>query len=220
MKDLLYIIFGYLKKSFSQEGEDLVLLKYFKKKKSGFYIDIGAHHPFRFSNTYLFYKKGWKGINIDATPGSMEKFYKYRFRDINIEVPISNNNKRIDYFIFDEPALNSFSSKLSKERNVNTKYKIKGIVKLKPQKLSSILDKYIAKNAKIDFMSIDVEGYEYEVLLSNNWKKYRPTYLLVEILKNRNDNIKKDKCYIFLINKGYLVINKTGRTVIFKKQLE
>jgi FkbM family methyltransferase len=220
MKDFLYIILGYFKKSFSQEGEDLILLEYFKKKKRGFYIDIGAHHPFRFSNTYLFYKKGWRGINIDATPGSMNMFYKYRYRDINIEVPISNNNKRIDYFIFDEPALNSFSSKLSKERNANTKYKIKEIVKLKPRKLSEILDDYITKNTKIDFMSVDVEGYEYEVLISNNWEKYKPTYLLVEILNTKLCQMENDKSYSFLIKKGYSMINKTGRTVIFKRRLK
>jgi FkbM family methyltransferase len=217
MMNLINIILSYFKKSFSQEGEDLILLKYFKNKKCGFYVDVGAHHPFRFSNTNLFYKKGWSGINIDATPGSMKIFNKYRSRDINIEVPVSNSNKKINYYIFNEPALNSFSSKLSNDRDVNTKYKIKKIIKLKPEKLSRILDKYIPKNKMIDFMSIDVEGYEYEVLKSNNWEKYKPTYLLVEILKKDLMDIKDDNIYIFLINKGYSKINETGRTVVFKK---
>ena len=51
--------------SYSQEGEDMVLKRIFDKQTKGFYIDVGAHHPKRFSNTYNFYLKGWKGINID-----------------------------------------------------------------------------------------------------------------------------------------------------------
>jgi FkbM family methyltransferase len=211
-----YII-CYLKKSFSQEGEDLLLSEYFNSKIKGYYIDIGAHHPFRFSNTYIFYRRGWRGINIDATPGSMDLFKKYRSRDINIEVPVSNNNKLINYYIFNETALNSFSDKLSRYRDTKTKYKIKKVIKLKPQKLSEILDKYINPNKKIDFMSIDVEGYEYNVLLSNNWKKYIPTYLLIEILTKNDEQIVKNKIYKYLKNKGYAVIARTGRTILFKK---
>lgn len=216
MKNLINILIGFLKKSFSQDGEDKFLEKYLKNKKYGFYVDIGAHHPFRFSNTYLFYKKGWRGINIDATPGSMKLFKTLRPLDINIEIPISNKNRKINYYIFDESALNSFSLKLSKDRDLNTKYKIKKIVKLLPKKLSEILDTYLPKKTKIDFMSIDVEGYEYEVLESNNWEKYMPEYLLVEVLEYDSVKIHKDKIYKFMKDKKYKLIKTIGRTAIFK----
>lgn len=75
-------------KSYSQEGEDMILSRIFGDKKNGFYVDVGAHHPFRFSNTYLFYKRGWLGINIDAMPGSMRLFDRFRKNDINIESAI------------------------------------------------------------------------------------------------------------------------------------
>ncbi len=71
--------------SYSQNGEDRILARIYERQRYGFYVDIGAHHPFRFSNTYLLYKRGWNGINIDAMPKSMELFNKYRNRDINIE---------------------------------------------------------------------------------------------------------------------------------------
>ncbi len=221
----LIVEFNYKRKnnlgiSYSQEWEDVNLAKYLKSTKKGFYIDVGAHHPFRFSNTYLFYKKGWNGINIDATPESMRLFNKYRPRDINIETPISDNNKKINYYIFDEPALNSFSLKLSKERVTNTKYKIRDVVKLEPKRLSEVLDKYVPPNTRIDFMSIDVEGYEYKVLVSNNWRKYKPTYLLVEILKSESEDIANNKVCSYLKNLNYYIINKTGRTVMFKKKNE
>src|SRR6186713_1276577 len=70
--------------SYSQEGEDLILKRFFSEKSGGFYVDVGAHHPKRFSNTYMFYKEGWSGINIDAMPGSMKLFNKVRSKDINL----------------------------------------------------------------------------------------------------------------------------------------
>lgn len=73
---------------YSQEGEDMVLRKIFKNQKKGFYVDIGAHHPKRFSNTHLLYKKGWKGINIDVTPGSIKLFNQLRPRDTNLELGV------------------------------------------------------------------------------------------------------------------------------------
>lgn len=83
----------FFEKSYSQEGEDLILKRFFSNKEKGFYIDIGAHHPKRFSNTYLFYSKGWNGINIDAMPGSMRLFNQIRKRDLNLEVPIAKKRK-------------------------------------------------------------------------------------------------------------------------------
>ena len=79
--------------SYSQNGEDRILHRIFENQKSGFYVDIGAHHPFRFSNTFLFYKMGWKGINVDAMPKSMEIFKRFRPRDINLELAVGTIEK-------------------------------------------------------------------------------------------------------------------------------
>ena len=82
-----YPIYFY-QKSYSQEGEDILLSRIFRNQKKGFYVDIGAHHPTRFSNTYYFYKLGWRGINIDAIPQAsdyqdpIEKYNKYRITHI------------------------------------------------------------------------------------------------------------------------------------------
>jgi len=97
--DILYAIknslfWKFKRISYSQEGEDLILERFFEGMNTGFYVDVGAFHPKRFSNTYIFYKKGWHGINIDARPGSMKLFNFVRPRDINLEIPISNEKKR------------------------------------------------------------------------------------------------------------------------------
>jgi FkbM family methyltransferase len=203
--------------SYSQEGEDIVLGNFLGDIKNGFYVDVGAHHPFRFSNTYNFYKKGWKGINIDATPGSMRLFDKHRSRDTNIETVISNFDTIHKFYIFEESALNSCSTKLSNDRSINTPHKIEKTIKLRSKKLSQILDKYLPVNTAIDFLSIDVEGHEHEVVLSNDWTKYKPTYILIEILQTQLTDLQKNRTYKFLMQNGYTIVACTGRTVIFKK---
>src|SRR5690349_18351333 len=77
------------RRSYSQEGEDMVLRRVFEHKAHGFYVDVGAHHPMRFSNTYFFYRRGWRGINIDARPGSKREFDRARPRDINVECGVA-----------------------------------------------------------------------------------------------------------------------------------
>lgn len=207
--------------SWSQEGEDQILRRIFEGKSIGFYVDVGAHHPKRFSNTYFFYKLGWSGINIDAMPDSMREFKKNRPRDINIEIGVGSNIGEMNYYIFNEPALNSFSRLISEERNVgNNPYKIidKKIVKV--ESLENILNLYLPKNQKIDFLSIDVEGMDLEILKSNNWEKYRPEYVLVEILGSSLHEIEHRNISRFLIEHGYSIYAKCVNTVFFKRDID
>ncbi|MBP1652581.1 MAG: hypothetical protein H6Q26_2738, partial [Bacteroidetes bacterium] len=97
----------YLAPAYSSEGEDLILKRIFDNKQNGTYVDVGAHHPFRVSNTYIFYKKRWKGINIDPNPGSKAMFDRYRPLDTNLEMGVSSTRQHLTYHIFNDPALNT-----------------------------------------------------------------------------------------------------------------
>ncbi|TDG12755.1 FkbM family methyltransferase [Seongchinamella unica] len=146
---------------------------------------MGAHHPKRFSNTYLFYKKGWSGINIDAMPGSMELFNRFRIRDINLELAIGQVLDELDYQMFNEPALNGFSRESGEERNAQiSPYEIEKVIKVLVVPLAEVLDRYLPDRQLIDFLSVDVEGFDLEVLKSNDWENYRPKYVLVEVLRS------------------------------------
>jgi FkbM family methyltransferase len=201
--------------SYSQEGEDLILRRIFEHQEQGFYIDVGAHHPKRFSNTYFFYKRGWSGINIDATPGSMKLFQKIRPRDINLEVAIAAEEKELTFFIFHETALNSFDPVVAHSRD-SKRYPIKKEQKIKTQKLSTVLSEYLINNQKIDFLSIDVEGLDLEVLQSNNWKVFRPSYILVECLGFNFNQIAENETFRFLQKQHYDFFAKTRNTLIFQ----
>jgi FkbM family methyltransferase len=208
--------YNFHKISFSQDGEDIVIAELFDNKLDGFYIDVGAHHPQRFSNTYSFYLKGWKGINIDAMPGSMNIFNVLRPNDINLEIPISDQSEILTYYEFDESALNSFSLPLSQQRVDETDYRIVAETQLQTQTLAEVLDKYVSPAQTIDFLSVDVEGLDYQVIKSNNWDKYKPKVVLIEDLDlNCLKNIGTSKICSFLEKKGYTLAAKTVRTSIF-----
>jgi len=203
-------------KSYSQEGEDLVTYRILDAKRKGFYVDVGAHHPKRFSNTYFFYKHGWWGINIEARPGSKKLFDKIRPRDINLEVPISSEDKILKYYMFNEPALNGFSEKMANNRDGLRDYKIVKEIDLHTKTLKEILDIHMNKNQHIDFMTVDVEGLDYDVLVSNDWAKYKPSIILVEDSEFDLHNMEKSKIYNYLVGKGYTLIAKTFNTLFFE----
>lgn len=202
--------------SYSQEGEDLLLQRIFDNKTDGFFVDVGAHHPTRFSNTYLFYLKGWRGINIDAMPGSMKVFDKVRPEDINIECPISDKVEELIYYIFNEPALNTFSETEAQKKNGLNRYKIIEKKRLLTNTLSNILTRHLKGKQKIDFLTIDVEGLDLRVLKSIDWDNCKPTVILVEDLTHDLEIIfEKGSTKQYLQTKGYKLFAKTVNTLFF-----
>jgi FkbM family methyltransferase len=204
--------------SYSQEGEDLVINRFLGQKKKGFYIDIGAHHPKRFSNTYMFYRLGWRGINIDAMPGSMQLFEEQRPKDINLELGVSKQQGELLYYMFNEPALNTFSESEAIKKDGLRNYKIIEKRPVTTYPLVEILDKHISREQVIDFMSIDVEGLELDVVVSNDWEKYRPQFILVEDLKKYalSDLPHKSELYKEFMTNDYEFVAKTFNTLFFK----
>lgn len=204
--------------SYAQEGEDILLkriLEYKSISEGGYFVDIGALHPQRFSNTFFFYKRGWNGINVDATPKSMEIFKQTRPRDINLEYAISDKKELLTYYLFNEPALNSFDKELSEKRNKLDKYSIIEEKKISTVPVNYILDNYLPKNQEIDFLTIDVEGFDFKVLKSNNWEKYRPKIILVEILLQSIVEMVSSQVFKFMKNIGYTYYAKTVGTHFF-----
>jgi FkbM family methyltransferase len=196
----------------------MISSRLFGNQQIGFYVDVGAHHPMRFLNTYLFYKKGWNGINIDAMPDSMKPFNKFRPRDINIEKPVSGKKQVLTYYAFNEYALNGFSKELSEERASNeNNYHIIFEKDIETLTLTEILDNNLPTNQEIDFLSIDVEGLDFMVLQSNNFKKYKPKVILIEILGSSLHNIENNEITKYLKQFNYSIYAKAINTVIFRE---
>jgi|1048.fasta_scaffold17837_1 FkbM family methyltransferase len=220
IKDFLLSIIYYFRGqlSYAQDGEDVVLAALMDKAKGykGFFIDVGAHHPVRFSNTHFYYKKGWRGINIDPTPGSMRGFRVFRRDDCNLEIGIGGEKGEIEFFLFNEPALNTFNSELAKKRNGLGPYRLIKSVPVKIEPLSQVCDNWVPPGKKIDFLSVDAEGFDFEILQSNDWDRYIPDYILVE-----DDPVLQNETWTspvanYLALRGYKLISKLKRTSIYK----
>lgn len=201
--------------SFSQEGEDLLLARMFEEQKSGFYVDVGAHHPARFSNTHLLYRRGWRGINIDATPGSMATFRESRPSDINLEVAIASDGSPCRFHLFNDPALNSACAELSAKRDGSTAYSIESTIELPTRPLRDVLADYLPTDiATIDLLTVDVEGRDFDVLLSNDWGRFRPKVVLIEILDASLENLASYPEIALLREHGYQLYSKLVNSVV------
>lgn len=187
-----------LMSSFSQTNEDLEIDKLLGHKKKGFYVDVGANDPSRFSNTKRFYSRGWRGINIEPNTSCYLKFVKDRPRDINLNIGIGNKNGKLIFNQFDPDTLSTFSPKQTREY-IKDGYSLIKKYKIPVRSLKSVLNRY-AKNKRIDFLSIDTEGFDFEVLKGNDWKKFKPEIICIESVE-KNAETKKIKKY--LISKGY-----------------
>ena len=182
------------------DNEDTEILNYFKKKKNGFYVDVGCYHPIHRNNTYLLHKQDWKGINIDVSQFSIDLFNYLRPNDLNYNCAISNKNETVKIFYQKE------LSQLSTIENEQAKKVFQGNIKEKEIQaftLDEILKKDKFKDAKIDFLNIDVEGADFKVLEGLSFDKFKPELICIEI---HDKEIKDSKVCKFLNDKNYKLI--------------
>ncbi len=221
LKELYYK--RYSKQSFSLSNVDLIIERIFQKNNKGIYVDVGCNHPIKYNNTYLLYKKGWNGLNIDLDQDSINQFNKLRKRDTNIQALITEkDNEEKDLFFYHErSAINTISKELANKRND----KYKEIKKIKGISLNSIIENSKFKDSKIDLLSIDIENYEYEALKNFNFQKYEIDVIVTEITDAKIDNLElynlsleyilNSNLYKLLIKNDYKLVNWINADLIF-----
>tara|TARA_B100000963_G_scaffold322680_1_gene306907 strand:- start:355 stop:1062 length:708 start_codon:yes stop_codon:yes gene_type:complete len=213
--------FKFQKQSYSFNAVDLIIDYIFKNKKNGFYLDIGAQHPVSNNNTYLLFKKGWNGINIDLDKKNIELFEIARPKDINLNYAISDSEKEVDFYYYhDSSPINTLNKNVSNFQ----KAKVNEIKKIHTKTLDSILENLNLQN-HIDYMNIDVEGHENQVLKGFKINKYKPSVISVEYLdlnmkklefKNNNiNNLLNSDLYKYFIQNDYYFVNWLHGDLIF-----
>jgi FkbM family methyltransferase len=202
--------------SYSQESEDLIAAKYLSLNDTGFYVDVGAHHPMRFSNTYLFYQAGYQGINIEADIDLFSNFKQFRKKDINLNYAVAGEDKvkALEFYIFEEKALNTFDHELAKERELQG-YKVKLVKQVETILLNDLLKQYLPKNQNIDLLNIDIEGLDYNVLKSFDFKSYSPKVIICENYSSTLEDLLKSKLNQLLISKSYSAVSKLKNSCIY-----
>lgn len=188
--------------SYSQNREDLILAGFFDLSKKGFYVDVGANDPDRDTVTRIFYENGWSGINIEPIESHYQQLLRRRRRDINLNVGISEKEQVLNLREYEGSGLSTFSKKMQEQYqaapNIFTeKYRDYSV---KTKTLAQVFKEQKVK--EISFLKVDVEGFEYDVLSSNDWQIYRPMVLCIEA-----NHIEKDWRPILSSNNYELVFS-------------
>ena len=204
--------------SYSQWGEDLEIIKFFKKKRIGVYLDIGCFHPLMYSNTCLLNRKGWTGVNIDLNQTTIDLFNILRPNDINLCRIIGSQAKKVKvYFDGLFSPVNTADKKFYTEHKKKF-FKNEFVREVASQKLSDVLiQKKIPK--RINFINIDVEGMDYKVLEQINLQKYKVSLVAIE---THHVNGKKSKDYNknlnFFKKYNFTLMKRLGPTSLFFKR--
>lgn len=163
---------------FSQTGEDLLIAKFFPEPGSGFYLDVGSGQPVIGSNTYRFYRQGWRGILIDPIPRNIRLAKMLRFKDRTIGSLVGEIRESRSFFEF-EPYEYSTTDHITAEKLIAAgEVKLVRILEYKTLPLSD-LDLTFIPNDRC-FLTVDVEGFDLQVLRSINWDKFRPRVVCIE----------------------------------------
>ena len=207
-------------KNSSQFGEDKFLLSLFEKKYIGKYLDVGCFHPTKHNNTSLFYKNGWQGMNIDLNPLTIDLFNFMRPKDININTAVSSEETEKTLFFLDESNTQNTLSEnqlifLKNHQNIKDEEITKK--KIQTRRLDKILEENNFKD--IDFVNLDVEGHELEVLKTVDFKKIKIKYICIEMIKYNDLSIDNSNQILKLLEtNNFDQIKKFNFNYIFKNK--
>lgn len=214
---------GGIKGHFGQWAEDVLIRKLFdKSKKNGIYLDIGSYHPFTHSNTAYFWMKGWHGFNVDANPYTIKIFNKYRPSDTNIWTAIvpaadyENGTRQVSLML---PTKYDYSSGVAATGTVNNSVgNERGF--LKTLEVPAICVASLFKNKKInniDYLNIDIEGYDEIILSEIDFTLITPTVVTVEDYSDNFEQLVNSRITRLMKGNGYALAGRAGPTSVFLK---
>ncbi len=212
---------GVFSRSYSQSGEDMIINYLFNSKgiSNPSYLDIGTNHPFLNSNTFLFYTNGSRGVCVEADVTLIDEIIKWRPNDVilNVGVSVSEKNEE-DFYIFNEPGLNTFDKQEADERVSLGTYHIEKIIKVPVHDIKRLIDQQF--DTFPDLISIDIEGLDLEVLKTVDWKKYRIPVVCAETCLYSENHIKrKDQSIMqYMDSVGYFPYADTYINTIYVRK--
>jgi FkbM family methyltransferase len=204
----------FMNASFSQFGEDLIVYTMLSglDRCKGIYVDVGAFDPFEYSNTCKLHQQGWSGINIDLSEEKIHKFKKYRPKDINIVAAVGSQKKKMKCLKYEIPLMDRITAlEDTDDLSIWGKDPISSSI-IETNTLNEILDKHYKEPPQIDFLNIDCEGNDFDVLQSINLKKYMPELIAVE---TTYESCNRNMFNTYLEAQGYALCGLTKLTSIY-----
>lgn len=207
--------------SFSQSGEDLIVRFIFSAlgiAKPTFF-DIGAHHPEYLSNTALFYRSGSRGINVEPDPNLFQAFTKERRQDINLNLGVGARQGKMDFYVMSSSTMNTFSEKDAEKLVHENHMEIKKVIPVPVDTISNIIERH-SDGQFPDFLSLDVEGMDLEILQTIDYPHKCPKVICVETISfSTNGRGEKDSDICrFLQKQDYILYADTYINSIFVRR--
>jgi FkbM family methyltransferase len=202
--------------SFSQLGEDRLVWHFLRdKKEKGIYVDVGAFDPARYSNTLLLHKAGWRGVNIDPNPDTIERFKAERPGDTNVCAAVSNVERRVDYLVYPGQATNRIVDPSQAEVASVLGETPTQRIPMTTRTLNALLDESLAAGTAIDLLNVDCEGEDINVLKSLDWTRWQPWLVCVEA--HGDDD--REQVTRFMQAQGYELVGRLLVTLVFRRTL-
>lgn len=201
-------------RSWGQNGEDAVVQSLLHGIKNGFYVDVGAYDPVLYSNTYAFYRRGWRGVVIDANKEKQNLFAALRPRDTFVHTGIARDTGMKTYYRFSDGAYNTFDAIDAEKCKTQNYPQFIDEEKVAVRPLVGILREQRITN--VDFLNIDIEGLDMEALESYDWSM-PPRIIAIESRAFNPDRPADDPAYRFLKEKGYVLVGLATYTLIFTR---
>lgn len=203
--------------TYAQHGEDIVFLNIFKLLgvSEGTYLDIGAHHPSIISNTKLLYERGWRGVNVDANPYIMHEFERERPGDINLNLAVVPDDRlETEFFMYARTSGRNTADPQEVERMKDWNSPRETIT-VPAKTLNAIIEEHFI-NRRLDLLTVDIEGMDYEVLRTTSFagaaNVRRPKVICVEVRQNKDDFL---RFVDMMMDKSYSLYARFGENLIF-----
>lgn len=216
VKDWWWWFKGAYRKSYAQHGEDTFVLDYFSGK-IGKYMDVGANHPYKLSNTYLLYKNNWRGINVEPIPYLYKNIKKNRPQDINLNVGVGREKSSITFYEMQPTVLSTFNHDVYESLITNGQAVLRNAYKVPVVTVTDIYREHML-NQNLDLLLIDTEGFEIEVLNGIDWELVRPQLVIIEAT-TISEIGNSDEITEYLVRNNYKMIKVLGCNRVFEYTL-
>jgi FkbM family methyltransferase len=207
------------KHSYAQAGEDLIVdfVARAMQIEEVTYLDIGAHHPTQYSNTYLFYKRGFRGVLVEPDPELMASIKRARPRDVCIEAGVGlQSATTARFYVMSTRTLNTFSEAEAKRYEAMGTQSVEKVLQVPLITVDEIFAGHF-QDREPALVSIDIEGLDFEVLSTLNLKKYRPAIICVETLQysETREEVKDARIARLMAENDYFAYGDTYINTIF-----
>ena len=208
------ITHGFRRVAYGQWAEDL-LIAGLAPEKDGVYVDVGAFHPMHYSNTYLLYKRGWRGVAVDPNGSAETLFRLHRPRDTFVRAGVGKTHETKPYYVFNHQSCNTFSTEHRDRMLARPFMKLIATESVELKPLSHIIEA-VLPGTPVDVLNVDVEGMNLEVIETLDWSKIVPRVICIEDddLTITSDRV-VSPIHTYLSERGYVLKERAGQSSLY-----